>query len=64
MKVEMMGVDEVGAHCGLFFLGDVYERLVGDVAGKIEGWVREEGTRLVSEEEGGGGAESGFGSGG
>ncbi|PWW74894.1 hypothetical protein C7212DRAFT_203389, partial [Tuber magnatum] len=45
IKVEMTGVDEVGAHCGLFFLGDVYERLVGDVAGRIEGWVGEEGTR-------------------
>jgi len=63
MKVEMTGVDEVGAHCGLFFLGDVYERLVGDVAGRIEGWVGEEGTRRVLEEEGGG-VESGFGSGG
>ena len=30
----------MGAHCELFFLGDVYERLVGDPAGKIEGWVR------------------------
>ncbi|CUS11122.1 unnamed protein product, partial [Tuber aestivum] len=47
IKVEMTGVDEVGAHCGLFFLGDVYERLVGDVAGRIEGWVGEEGTRRL-----------------
>ena len=30
----------MGAHCELFFLGDVYERLVGDASGKIEGWVR------------------------
>ena len=64
MKVKMTGLDEVSAQCGLFFLGDVYERLVGDVAGKIEGWVREEGTRQVSEEEGRGGVESGFGRGG
>jgi len=35
----MTGVDEVGAHFGLFFLGDVYERVVGDVAGRLEGWV-------------------------
>ena len=64
MKVEMTGVDEVGAHCGLFFLGDVYERLVGDVAGRIEGWVGEEGTRRVLEEEGGGSVGGGFGIGG
>jgi len=62
IKVEMTGVDEVGAHCGLFFLGDVYERLVGDVAGRIEGWVGEEGTRRVLEGEGGGGVENGFSS--
>jgi len=31
-------------------LGDVYERLVGRVAGRIEGWVWEEGTREVLEE--------------
>ena len=31
-------------------LGDVYERLVGDVAGRIEGWVGEEGTGEVLEE--------------
>lgn len=62
IKVEMTGVDEVGAHCGLFFLGDVYERLVGDVAGRIEGWVGEEGTRRVLEGEGEGGVENGFSS--
>ncbi|KAF2237233.1 hypothetical protein EV356DRAFT_430303, partial [Viridothelium virens] len=42
VRVFMPGVDEVGAHCGLFFLGETYERLVGDVAGRIEGWCREE----------------------
>ena len=31
-------------------LGDVYERLVGDVAGRVEGWVGEEGTGEVLEE--------------
>ncbi|CAZ86613.1 unnamed protein product [Tuber melanosporum] len=64
VKVEMTGVDEVGAHCGLFFLGDVYERLVGDVAGRVEGWVGEEGTRRLLEGEGGADAECGFGGGG
>jgi len=59
MKIEMTGVDEVGAHCGLSFLGDVYERLVGDVVERIEGLVGEEGTRRVLE-GGGGGVESGF----
>ncbi|KAI9751979.1 MAG: hypothetical protein M4579_005815 [Chaenotheca gracillima] len=41
VRVYMEGVDEVGAHCGLFFAGAIYEKLVGDVAGRIEGWVRE-----------------------
>ncbi len=35
----MEGVDEVGAHCGLFFPGEHYERLVGDVGSRIVGWV-------------------------
>ncbi|KAK6344332.1 hypothetical protein TWF696_007971 [Orbilia brochopaga] len=65
VKVVMENVDEVGAHCGLFFVngvagengspaggarvedeedeagggGAVYERLLGDVAQRIEGWV-------------------------
>ncbi|PWW78682.1 hypothetical protein C7212DRAFT_350104 [Tuber magnatum] len=55
IKVEMTGVDEVATHCGLFFLGDMYERLVGDVAGMIEGWMEEEGSRRLLEEEEGGG---------
>jgi len=62
MKVEMTRVDEVGAHCGLLFLGDVYERPVGDIAGRIKGWVGE--VRRVLQEEGEGSVESGFGSGG
>jgi len=61
--MEMTGVDAVGAHWGLFFSGDVYERLVGDVAERIEGRVGEEGARRVLE-KGGGGVESGFDSGG
>ena len=52
MKFEMTGVYEVGAHCRLFCLGDVYERLVGDVEERIEGWVGAEGTRRVLEDKG------------
>ncbi|EWC44240.1 hypothetical protein DRE_01066 [Drechslerella stenobrocha 248] len=67
-KVQMENVDEVGAHCGLFFINGVpapgspegspgaaegeydgsgsvesrvYERLLGDVTQRIEGWCRE-----------------------
>lgn len=40
-RVFMKDVDEVGAHCGLFFVDERYERLVGDVAERIEGWVKE-----------------------
>lgn len=50
VKVEMKGVDEVGAHCGLFFVGEVYERLVGDVAARIEEWVGDETSRRLAEE--------------
>lgn len=42
VKVYMKGVDEVGAHCGLFFNGPHYEKLVGDVGGMIVGWVQED----------------------
>ncbi|KAI9689696.1 MAG: hypothetical protein M1820_010066 [Bogoriella megaspora] len=50
VRVYMPGVDEVGAHCGLFFMGEAYERLVGDVAGRVEGWVMEaEGERVARE---------------
>lgn len=52
VKVPMDGVDEVGAHCGLFVLGPVYERLVGDVAGRVEAWVGEEVSwRVAGESE-------------
>ena len=44
IPVQMKGVDEVGAHCGLFFLSETYEMLVGDVAGRIEEWVRADRT--------------------
>lgn len=42
-RVLMQDVDEVGAHCGLFFVDERYERLVGDVSERIEGWVKNEG---------------------
>jgi pimeloyl-ACP methyl ester carboxylesterase len=43
VRVFMENVDEVGAHCGLFFVDERYERLVGDVAGRVESWVRQRG---------------------
>lgn len=42
VKVYMEDVDEVGAHCGLFFTGPHYEKLVGEVGGMIVGWVQED----------------------
>lgn len=42
VQVYMEGVDEVGAHCGLFFTGPHYEKLVGDVGGRIVGWLQED----------------------
>lgn len=45
VKVYMKDVDEVGAHCGLFFNGPHYEKLVGDVGGMIVGWVQEDMTK-------------------
>ena len=42
VRVFMPGMDEVSAHCGLFFMdGERYEGFVGDVAGRIWEWVRE-----------------------
>ncbi|MCJ1389500.1 hypothetical protein MMC18_002357 [Xylographa bjoerkii] len=41
-RVFMEGVDEVGAHCGLFVAGKPhYAALVLDVGGRVEAWVRE-----------------------
>ncbi|KAF2209414.1 hypothetical protein CERZMDRAFT_114075 [Cercospora zeae-maydis SCOH1-5] len=40
VRVLMENVDEVGAHCGLFFVDERYERLVGDVAARVETWVK------------------------
>ncbi|TVY44512.1 hypothetical protein LOCC1_G004140 [Lachnellula occidentalis] len=45
IRVYMQGVDEVGAHCGLFFPGPQYESLVGDVGERIGKWVEEDATR-------------------
>jgi hypothetical protein len=41
----MEGVDEVGAHCGLFFSGPQYESLVGNVGERIGKWVEEDAER-------------------
>ncbi|KAE9978861.1 hypothetical protein BLS_000237 [Venturia inaequalis] len=55
VRVFMKDMDEVGAHCGLFFLGETYERLVGDVGADIEEWVKDGMTeRMVREASGGG----------
>ena len=44
VRVFMPGVDEVGAHCGLFFLdGERYQKFVVDVADRIEAWVAKSG---------------------
>ena len=47
VRIFMQNVDEVGAHCGLFFVDERYERLVGDVADRIERWVREDKDKRV-----------------
>lgn len=41
VRVYMHGVDEVGAHCGLFFVGEHYEWLVNDVGKRIRQWVQQ-----------------------
>ena len=54
IRVFMKDVDEVGAHCGLFRMGEAYEKLVGDVGSRIEEWVKEDQSsrvvRLISNE--------------
>ncbi|KAF6836122.1 catalytic protein [Colletotrichum plurivorum] len=42
VSVFMEGVDEVGAHCGLFVPGPHYDRLIGDVGERIVGWVQDD----------------------
>lgn len=45
VDIYMDGMDEVSAHCGLFFPGPHYERLVGDVTSRIIGWVQDDLTK-------------------
>lgn len=45
VDVYMDGMDEVGAHCGLFFSGPHYDKLVGDVASRVIGWVQDDMTK-------------------
>ncbi|KAI3391787.1 hypothetical protein diail_6809 [Diaporthe ilicicola] len=45
VEVYMKDVDEVGAHCGLFFPGPHYEILIGDVGSRIVDWVREDASK-------------------
>ncbi|KAK0626708.1 hypothetical protein B0T14DRAFT_424156 [Immersiella caudata] len=45
VRVYMEGVDEVGAHCGLFVPGPHYEQLVGDMCSRIVEWVQDDATR-------------------
>ncbi|KAI1503629.1 hypothetical protein F5X99DRAFT_99928 [Biscogniauxia marginata] len=44
-KIFMKDTDEVGAHTGLFFSGEHYEKLVGDVGETVVGWVQEDMTK-------------------
>ncbi|KAL8321127.1 hypothetical protein RB597_007414 [Gaeumannomyces tritici] len=45
VEVFMEGVDEIGAHTGLFLPGPHYERLVGDVGMRIVGWAQDDATK-------------------
>ena len=45
VDVYMDGMSEVTAHCGLFFHGPHYSRLVGDVGSRIVGWVQDDLTK-------------------
>ncbi|KAI5862924.1 hypothetical protein GGS23DRAFT_570188 [Durotheca rogersii] len=45
IKVFMKDMDQVTAHTSLFFRGEHYERLVGDVGEAIVGWVQEDMTK-------------------
>ncbi|OHE96395.1 hypothetical protein CORC01_08318 [Colletotrichum orchidophilum] len=42
VSVYMEGMDEVGAHCGLFLPGPHYDTLIGDVGERIVGWVQDD----------------------
>ncbi|KAF4967324.1 hypothetical protein FSARC_5106 [Fusarium sarcochroum] len=50
IDIYMADVDEVGAHCGLFFPGVHYEKLVGDVGNRITGWVQDDLTKRAIQE--------------
>ncbi|KAF4978654.1 hypothetical protein FZEAL_4997 [Fusarium zealandicum] len=52
VDIYMADVDEVGAHCGLFFPGAHYEKLVGDVGSRVMGWVQEDLTKRAIQEMG------------
>ncbi|KAI1075848.1 hypothetical protein F5B20DRAFT_573148 [Whalleya microplaca] len=45
VKVFMKDIDQVGAHTTLFFEGEHYEKLIGDVGQTIVGWVQEDLTK-------------------
>ncbi|KAJ8128477.1 hypothetical protein O1611_g5157 [Lasiodiplodia mahajangana] len=45
VSVFMKDMDEVAAHTGLFFAGEHYERLVGDVGNTIVEWVHADMTK-------------------
>ncbi|KHO01508.1 uncharacterized protein MAM_00509 [Metarhizium album ARSEF 1941] len=52
IDVYMDGLDEVGAHCGLFLPGPHYDGLVGDVGSRIAAWVGDELTKRAILEAG------------
>lgn len=45
IKIFMKDTDQVGAHTGLFFRGEHYERLVGDLGETIVKWVQDDMTK-------------------
>lgn len=45
VDVYMENMTEVTAHCGLFFAGPHYDKLVGEVGSKIVGWVHDDLTK-------------------
>ncbi|CAJ2507639.1 Uu.00g088250.m01.CDS01 [Anthostomella pinea] len=45
VRIFMKDIDETGAHTGLFFSGEHYEKLVGDVGDTIVKWVHEDMTK-------------------
>ncbi|KAI1415142.1 hypothetical protein F5Y13DRAFT_5932 [Hypoxylon sp. FL1857] len=45
VKIFMKDTDQVGAHTGLFFRGEHYDRLVGDVGETIVNWVQDDMTK-------------------